>query len=294
MNRTWTAALFIASLTISSFSSAQDAASLQKLLETKLKGTVLSLRTPAPNPSLTFDSNGLPTHKLGHGLASADRDLLIKEVHVTDKSLQLKGERVYYVWDSKNKHLQGMTQQNTVLILLKLSKPNLTEADIAPALNEIFLTGKERDEGVCRPEENAAFNEIYSNGKVRTLSEQEQIDARNAPPVQSKSELQTICLQKGQRGYRTVNGINPAKALVASDPSYTQTARQQNVQGTVIYAVRIDQQGLPTDALLVQPLEPTLNMAGIEALRSWKFQPATFQAEPVAVVVMVEINFRLH
>jgi TonB family protein len=294
MDRTWTAALFIAGLTISSFSSAQDATSLQKLLGTKLKGTILSLRTPAPNASLTFDSNGHPTHKLRHGLASADRDLLIKEVHVTDKSVQLKGERVYYQWDSKNKRLQGMTQQNTVLILLNLSKPNVTEADIAPALNEIFLTGRERDEGVCRPEENAVFSELYANRKVKTRSEQEQIDEKNAPPVQSKSELQTICLQNGQRGYRTVNGVNPAKAVVAGDPSYTETARRQKVEGTVIYAVRIDQYGLPTDALLVQPLEPTLNMAGIEALRSWRFQPATFQGERVAVVVMVEINFGLH
>jgi TonB family protein len=293
MNRTWTAALFIASLTISSSLSAQDAPSLQKLLESKLKGTVLSLRTPTPNNSLSFDSSGHSAHKLEHGLASVDRDILIKELQVKDTSVQLKGDRVYYLWDSKNKRLQGMSQRESVIILLSMPKPNATEADITPALNEIFLTGKERDEGVCSVEENAVFNHLYSNGKVIKLSKQEQM-TKDAAPIKSKADLETICLQNGERGYRTVNGITPAKAITADDPTYTEEARRKKIQGTVIYAVRIDEHGLPTDALLVQPLEPSLNFAGIKALRAWRFQAATYRGEPVPVVVMVEMNFRLY
>ncbi len=213
---------------------------------------------------------------------------------MTDQSVQLKGDRVYYQWDSKNNRLQGMSQKVSVLILLSMPKSNATEADLAPAMNEIFLTGTERDEGICRAEENAVFNHLYSNGKVTKSSRQEQNEAKTAPPVQSKAELETICLQNGQRGYRIVKGITPAKALLANDPTYTETARRKKVQGTAIYAVRIDEQGLPTDALLVQPLEPTLNLAAADAVRKWRFQPATYQGEPVPVVVLVEMNFRLY
>jgi TonB family protein len=295
MNRAWAVPVFFLSVTMSSFSSAQKPApSLQQLLESKLKGSVVSLRNPSPNTSFSFDGNGKSTLKVEHGLASVDRDILIKEVKVTGASMQIKGDRIYYTWDSKNNRLQGTNQKDNVYLSLSFPKPPETEADIAPALNEMFLTGKEMAEGVCKSEENAAFSQLFLNGKPRHLSKQEQIDEKNAPAAQSKAELDLICVQNGQRGYRTKNGIIAAKPLITDDPTYSESARRKKIQGTAVYAVRIDEHGLPTDALLVQPLEPTLNLAGIAALRGWKFQPATFQGEPLPVVLMVEINFRLH
>jgi TonB family protein len=51
--------------------------------------------------------------------------------------------------------------------------------------------------------------------------------------------------------------------------------------------------GAVRDVHVVQSLEPSMDEAAREALMQWQFLPATRKGEPVAMVVAVEMTFRL-
>ena len=45
---------------------------------------------------------------------------------------------------------------------------------------------------------------------------------------------------------------------------------------------------------VVKSLEPTLDANAIEAVKTWKFEPAMKDGKPVAVQINVEVSFRLY
>jgi periplasmic protein TonB len=114
------------------------------------------------------------------------------------------------------------------------------------------------------------------------------------PSASSKSDLESICFPTGERGYVVSKGVKPPRAVSTPDPAYSESARHSRIQGTAIYALLVDEQGLVSDVLLVRSLEPSLNFNGVVALRKWRFKPATFEGEPIRGAVHVEVNFRLY
>jgi len=52
--------------------------------------------------------------------------------------------------------------------------------------------------------------------------------------------------------------------------------------------------GKPRDVRVQRSLGMGLDEKAIEAVRSWKFEPAKKDGQPVAVQVNVEVNFRLY
>jgi TonB family protein len=48
------------------------------------------------------------------------------------------------------------------------------------------------------------------------------------------------------------------------------------------------------DIKVVKSLEPSLDANAIEAVRKWKFEPATKDEKTVAVFMIVEVDYRLH
>jgi periplasmic protein TonB len=45
---------------------------------------------------------------------------------------------------------------------------------------------------------------------------------------------------------------------------------------------------------VIKKLDPGLHGKAMEAVRSWKFEPATKDGKPVAVHLQVEVQFRLY
>jgi TonB family protein len=77
------------------------------------------------------------------------------------------------------------------------------------------------------------------------------------------------------------------------EPQYPEEARRERVQGIVIVEAFIDKEGNVGDIEVLKPLPMGLDQAAVDAVRQWKFQPATMNGEPVNVVFNLTINFRL-
>jgi periplasmic protein TonB len=96
-------------------------------------------------------------------------------------------------------------------------------------------------------------------------------------------------------GVMSVGGGVSAPILIHSvDPEFTEAARQQNYQGTVSIQLIVDAQGYPQAVHVVRKLGMGLDDKAVEAVRQYRFRPAVYQGHPVAVQMIVEVEFRLH
>ncbi len=94
--------------------------------------------------------------------------------------------------------------------------------------------------------------------------------------------------------YRVGNGVMPPRQLYAPDPQYTEAAREAKIAGTVLLFVVIGADGLVHDVKVQRSLEPSLDQKAVDAVRTWRFEPATRDGRPVPVQVTIEVNFRLY
>jgi len=93
--------------------------------------------------------------------------------------------------------------------------------------------------------------------------------------------------------FRPGNGVSAPLVIYKIEPEYSEEARNADFQGTVVLQVIIDESGHPTEYKILRPLDLGLDEKAIEAVRQWRFRPGLKDGEPVAVVVNVEVNFRL-
>jgi len=86
--------------------------------------------------------------------------------------------------------------------------------------------------------------------------------------------------------------VKQAKLIASTTPAYPSLAKTQHVSGNVLIDALIDANGRVTTMKVVSG--PTLlHQAAMDALRQWKYQPATLDGKPVPMHLTVTIQFRL-
>ena len=98
----------------------------------------------------------------------------------------------------------------------------------------------------------------------------------------------------GGGAYRVGGGVSAPHVIYQPDPEYSEEARKAKYQGTVILWVVIGPDGRVHDMRVQRSLGLGLDEKAMEAVRTWKFDPARKDGQPVAVQVNVEVNFRLY
>ena len=94
--------------------------------------------------------------------------------------------------------------------------------------------------------------------------------------------------------FKVGGGVSAPRGLFTPDPEYSEEARKAKYQGTVILWLIVDPAGHPRDIKVARSLGMGLDQKAIEAVKTWKFDPARKDGAPVAVQINVEVNFRLY
>jgi len=90
------------------------------------------------------------------------------------------------------------------------------------------------------------------------------------------------------------NGVGFPSCLYCPEPQPTQEARALKIQGSVELQVVIQPDGRATNIQIVKGLGYGLDELAVDAVRSWRFKPATGpDGEPVATLTPIEIEYRL-
>jgi TonB family protein len=85
-----------------------------------------------------------------------------------------------------------------------------------------------------------------------------------------------------------------ARVLSKPEPTYTESARQYAIQGTVVLRAVFSKDGEVTNLHVVSKLPHGLTRRAIEAARGIKFVPAEVDGRPVSMWMELQYNFNLY
>ena len=94
--------------------------------------------------------------------------------------------------------------------------------------------------------------------------------------------------------YRVGGGVSAPRPLFTPDPEYSDEARKAKYQGTVMLWVVIGPDGRTLDVRVARRLGMGLDEKAVEAVRTWRFEPASLNGRSVSVQMNVEVSFRLY
>ena len=77
------------------------------------------------------------------------------------------------------------------------------------------------------------------------------------------------------------------------EPTYSDLARAEHIDGAVVLAVVINEKGKTQDIEVVSPLGFGLDERAIEAVKQWTFEPGKRNGQPVKVRATIQVNFHL-
>jgi protein TonB len=86
--------------------------------------------------------------------------------------------------------------------------------------------------------------------------------------------------------------IRPPERVTYVAPKYPDVARLARVEGQVVLEATIDEWGAVTN-IVVRRSVPLLDRAAIDAVSKWRYAPTRLNNQPIAVVMMVTVTFRL-
>ena len=94
--------------------------------------------------------------------------------------------------------------------------------------------------------------------------------------------------------FKVGGGVSAPRAVFTPDPEYSEEARKAKFQGTCVLWLVVGPDGHPRDIRVARTLGLGLDEKAIEAVKQWKFEPAMKDGKPVAVMINVEVSFRLY
>jgi protein TonB len=93
--------------------------------------------------------------------------------------------------------------------------------------------------------------------------------------------------------YRGGSGIEAPRLLREVKADYTEEARQRNIAGEVVMEIVVRRDGSVGDVKILKGLGGGLNERATQAVKQWRFAPATRLGSPVDVIVEVGVEFKL-
>jgi TonB family protein len=94
--------------------------------------------------------------------------------------------------------------------------------------------------------------------------------------------------------YTVGGGVLAPHPIYDPDPEYSDEARKARYQGSVVLQAVIGADGRPRGLQVLRSLGMGLDQKALDAVSKWRFTPATKDGRPVAVLVSIEVAFRLY
>jgi TonB family protein len=110
----------------------------------------------------------------------------------------------------------------------------------------------------------------------------------NAPRAAEKRAVRAAVTRVGD-----VANMVPPKPITRVEAIYPQEAKDARIAGVVILETLIDENGTVADVRVLKPLPFGLDKAAVEAVKQWRWEPATIDGKAVPVLFNLTMNFQL-
>jgi general secretion pathway protein A len=152
------------------------------------------------------------------------------------------------------------------------------------------------------PEENSAPETRPAIDKLlRPVLKSPELSTVNEPPLIAETETNTV-LDNGMFSIslpnpappaaNTDDNLQPPKLVSSPLLASSLLERTGKMQGVVVIDALIDDTGIATDMKVISGF-PRLTQVAMDALHTWKFEPARLNGRPIAMRTKVSVNFRL-
>ncbi|MCU1305407.1 MAG: outer rane transport energization protein TonB [Acidobacteriaceae bacterium] len=266
--------------------SATDYKNLEKALENQLQGRILILRGFPKDNKLAYDAELHPIQETRVG-DWTNSQLRIDKVQAKGDSIVISGKHAN-AGDEGSPFSTGMGK-----VEITISGP-FTQSHIEMAdkiRNQLFLIEPHELTTVVPRPWIVFFAGMMSHLENNPYAFNPPLD----PQTQALSDPAIVDkLANGEFLYRVKGDVKPPKAVQQQDPEYPEAARRGKYQGTVVLIVIIGKTGAVEQVFFARPAGMGLDYKALEAVKTWKFLPATKNGSPVACVVNVEMSFNLY
>jgi protein TonB len=85
--------------------------------------------------------------------------------------------------------------------------------------------------------------------------------------------------------------VKPAQLIKRVSPVYPDAAKKAGIRGTVRIATIIHADGTLDDLVVLSAPSPDLALAGLLAVRQWRYSPTYLDDRPVEASLTIDVNF---
>jgi TonB family protein len=279
--------------------SAQDA---EKALK-EFEGKVLVLRHPLRGDSQQYDAEG---HLLNDGAEeswTSHGGMLIDQIALTSDKLRLKGRRMLFLFTKQGLALLEFKDLNRPLVAPPLSLSLNVEVSLdhpidsgeqaQKILSKVFALNT-ADLLASVPDfwRSCLTDRLTYDSSQKMEAEFSWRAPGKKPPFRVTPDISS------DHGDAEViehvgNGVSAPRATYTPEPEYSEIARYEKIQGSVVVTLVVGKDGHVSNVRLVQPLGLGLDEAS-QYVKTWRFLPAERDKKPVAVEMNVEVGFNLY
>ncbi len=127
---------------------------------------------------------------------------------------------------------------------------------------------------------------------LESLSTSEKILLNDSPAPANLQRIKLpIDFRKDGKPYA---GVIKGKLISESRPIYPGVAKQQQVEGTVVIDATIDETGKIREPFVIHSSGRYLDAAALDAVRTWRYKPATINDVPIEVTTTISVVFALN
>ncbi|HZI56704.1 MAG TPA: energy transducer TonB [Verrucomicrobiae bacterium] len=255
-------ALFFFNLFIAHADAVKDA------LDQKYKKHVLAVRIPFTGGTEKFDSSGQPLKVPNKGQWVTYGGIYIEKINISKDTLRLEGPRVADSGQKKDGKPVFIKLEKSLKFELHLDQPLQSMDDAQAMLGHIFYLDPAEAEKHIKPEirryESVAKGPIHHVGEAM------------------------------KDGVKASNGVKAPNPTYTPEPDFSEEARRAKFQGVVILSIIVDETGNVSQVKLERPLGRGLDDNAMQRVKTWRFDPARLNGEPVAVEMKIEVSFNLY
>jgi TonB family protein len=264
---------------------------LENQLTSQYRDKVLALRHSFKSGSQEYEADGTPATTGEEGSWTLYGRILVKKITVGVDRLKIEGKRALYQFDKSGSPVQFPDDRKhpaeNLKITLRLKRPLSSADEAAAVLGSVFA---------LTPEEMVNSVPAYWQphlAKLLGVRGPKQAGAQDAGETGAAGDAGSDKIPKFA-DFMDRKHFTLPRSLYSHEPEFSEAARARRYQGTVGLNVIINNTGQVGKVTIVHPAGLGLDENAVEAVRTWRFAPATHDGQPVAAALYIEVDYHLY
>lgn len=277
---------------------------LEQQLRDQYQGKIFLLRGFYTGDRLRYDPTAALVGDAAVGEWTVDGFVQLYDVRISDHGLKIRARRMmvsverngfqFHVEGNPKKHNKGPKKSESLEIEVALPQVNSSAEEVDAALSKVFLTGQDNFVDLVPDYWKFCVAQGLA-GKSETCRFSPDLAAVPGitPPISSNPPAELAGSTAGGVS-RLGPGVKPPRVIYQQEPEFSESARQAKYHGVIVLGLIVNDEGLPTKIHIVSPLGFGLDAKAVQAVKTWRFNPAEKDGHPVPAEIAIEVDFHLY